>query len=404
MHVVPLLAGALALLGTFILAWRLFGQATALLAAGMLMTSFEFQRIARELVVDMTLTACVIWAWVFFQAALAKIKRGTPASGSLLGFFTAAGLACMIKGPFMVALYVVLPMLFFLSRTRRWMILSRCGLFWGIPWSLSLGLFWFVLVFLRGHDSLPFFVHENLKRMIGQADHQHYIPFLFYGEVIWENFAPWSLLIPLAIICWRRLNDKTDNRDLLFAALCVPVFLLGFAVSKRSLYLLPIYPFLAMVLARTFESMLAYLVIPFGKATTAVFAAVLPLCVLVTLKANGFLAHSERREAFYERIQSVVGDRSLIMFGESANEAVWFLDCRPTVERLARADLQTRFLNQPDTVLLVSEKILAREPGLRDSLHVIFKHRCGEKSWTLATQRVGGLDKTTRQLPPIPTE
>ena len=402
LHLVPLAMGALAVLGTFVLAQRLYGHMTGCIAAGLLMTSLEFQRVARELVIDMTLTACIVWAWVFFLCALNRIERGAPARVPLLAFFTILGFASLAKGPFLVALFAVIPMLYFLRTTGRLSALRRCGLAWGIPWSLGLGLSWYAVVFLQGHDGLAFFVRENLQRLIGQADHRRPVPFLFYLEVIWENFAPASLLIPYAVVYWWRSPEDPDrpHRSLLGSAFLIPVVILSLAISKRSLYLLPLYPFLAIGLARASQQGLATMRVNAVKllSATGAFAAV--ACTVVTAHGTGFLRERGTRAAFFDAIRNSVGDRTLVMFGESANEAVWYLDGSPHVERLAHTQIRSAFLDQPGVVLLVSEKVLAREPALRKSLSVILTRQLRGKTWTLATSAVSnGITPSPQSIP-----
>ena len=397
MRIVPVLMGGFVVLGTYRLGVRLFGLRRGLLAAGMLMSLLEFQRLAQELVVDVTLAALVLWAWVFFVEATERIARRERTALPLLGFYVVLGLACLTKGPFMVALFVVLPALVYLRLTRQLSQLREAGLIWGVPLALAIDGSWFLAVFVKGQDTLSFFVRENLQRMMGQADHLHYVPFAFYLEVIWENLFPWSLLIPFAVVQSSRFcrsgQHFSNGTKLVACASLVPFAILGLAVSKRSLYLVSLYPFIALALAGTVERMLK-------TAETELKPAVWILVVgwLLACGVNCFCFAERSRqpgvEAFYRAVRDCVGDRPLVMFGESENEAVWYLDRSTPVDRLSRVELSTRFFRREDTLLLVSEKILAREPELRRSIV------------TLATLQRGGrkflIGRPDANAPPDP--
>jgi 4-amino-4-deoxy-L-arabinose transferase-like glycosyltransferase len=266
----PLLMGLLAILGTFVLGARLRGERLGFVAAGILMTSFEFHKLSRELVCDMSLATFLLWSWVFFHIAIRRIERGAAASstwGSLLGFYVCLGMACMTKGPFLVGIFSVVPLLAYLAWTKKLRLLARAGLLWGVPISLVLGFWWFAALRSRGYDWVAFFVTENLQRFKGAKDHtQNPLPFVFYFKSLGENFAPWIVLVPVA--AWWSLKSigvvpsstpaeprcsvkdsfmsLSDSSKMLFCCLAIPFFIMGISVSKRPLYLLPIYPYIAL--------------------------------------------------------------------------------------------------------------------------------------------------------------
>ena len=110
-RLVPLCMGFLAVAGLYLLGRRLLNERGALVAALILMTSYHFHNVARELVVDMTLTAWLLWSWLFVHIALGRLERGERARGPLLGFYLCLGCACLTKGPFLVAIFSVVPLL-----------------------------------------------------------------------------------------------------------------------------------------------------------------------------------------------------------------------------------------------------------------------------------------------------
>src|SRR5439155_10306407 len=74
----PLLMGLLGVIGTYLLGRKLFGARAAFIAAVILMTTYFYHQSSRELVVDMTLTAFLLWAWYFCCVALDRIAIRNP--------------------------------------------------------------------------------------------------------------------------------------------------------------------------------------------------------------------------------------------------------------------------------------------------------------------------------------
>lgn len=275
----PLLMGLLAVAGTFLLGARLRSARFGFLAAAVLITSGEFHKMARQLVVDMTLTGFLVWAWLFCHVALERIeirnsKFEIPVL-PLLCFYVCLGFACMTKGPFVVAMFVVVPLLLYLYWCGRLRDTKYAGLWWGVPLSLALGLWWSLALQRLGYgaESGAFFLNENLKRFAGQLDHvEHPWPFIFYLRGLGENFAPWVVLLPfVAWWAYKQRRPATENTEstegqkkegnsdgarFLLCALFVPFVFVGISISKRPLYLLPLYPYLSLALAWAWEEAL----------------------------------------------------------------------------------------------------------------------------------------------------
>ena len=261
----PIFMGLLAVLATFLLGSRWRNPRYGFVAAVILMTTFEFHKLSRELVVDMTLTAFLLWSWLFFHIAIKRLETQAAAFAPfapLLGFYFCLGMACMTKGPFLVAIFVVVPLLAYLWWTGRLKLLPRSGIFWGAPLSLALGLWWSFAIKARGLDAGSFFSVENIDRFLGDKDHaQNPYPFYFYLKSLCGDFAPWVILLPVAAWwSWKtliaagaslkaRFGRLSDPARMLACCVAIPFFIMGISISKRPLYLLPIYPFLALWVA-----------------------------------------------------------------------------------------------------------------------------------------------------------
>jgi 4-amino-4-deoxy-L-arabinose transferase-like glycosyltransferase len=117
---------------------------------------------------------------------------------------------------------------------------------------LSLGMFIAVPVAASIHAAtwqpLQMVWYENFLRFFGLYDHKD--PFYTYFVKIFYLVAPWSLLLPVAILrCFqavRRRESQIPEALILFGAIFLFFTLSG---SRRPYYLLPIFPFVAILVA-----------------------------------------------------------------------------------------------------------------------------------------------------------
>lgn len=451
----PMLMGLLTVSATFLLGRRLRSQRYAFVAAVMLMTTIEFHKLARELVVDMTLTAFLLWAWLFFHVALERIEKQSQALFPLLGFYVCLGLACLTKGPFLVAIFVVIPLVAYLYFTKRLPILLRAGAWWGAPLALFIGLSWWGLVEKHGFDAMQFFMNENLKRFSGAKDHtQNPVPYIFYFKALAEGLPPWVVLIPVAawwsfrslrapaseatettqVPAARNRWNASDSAKFLTCCLAIPFIIMGISVSKRPLYILPIYPFLALWVAWMVDAaflsqegttfctrcanalgigvlilcaigiVVAFRKLPkWGGYPSEVYAAA---AVLFVLGAAGWAASQNLKLGYryaavlqilamaaaltigYEAIETPIWEREkdskhffsavherldnhpFFVFEESFNEAVWYLDQK--FELVRRPDLKEHFFDKTDMPMLAPLKRLKLyDPDLLKSLRML---------------------------------
>jgi len=254
----PVFMGFFTVLAVFFIGLRFRNVRYAFFSAAILATSFTFHRISRLLVVDMTLSAFLLWAWYWFILSLDRIDNNRSALKTLLAFYITLGFACMTKGPGVVAVFVVVPAGLLLWWEGRLKLLARAGLWWGVPLALLLGHWWFIALAWRGLDMKRNFLVENFGRISG-LDHLRPVPFVFYIDAIIGAFAPWTLFLPFAIVAavkeFRARASAPLGRDykILCCCLIFPFTAIGLAVTKRPLYALPLYPFLSLLLARYFE-------------------------------------------------------------------------------------------------------------------------------------------------------
>ncbi|MBK7951080.1 MAG: phospholipid carrier-dependent glycosyltransferase [Deltaproteobacteria bacterium] len=247
---------------TFAIA-RLLGRPTvgALLAAGLLATSFRFAFTARRAQLDVLLTAFELAAIALFLVLYRRqggIEQARRRPGLIAALHLALGAAALVKGP-----VAWLPLLVFAA----WLAWEgRLSAFWKIApawaWLLSLGP---VCLWITAATALA---PEGFARdAIGTnvfarffAGTSHARPFYYYAYQLPLDGLPWSLLWPIALPALvRAARDRRpaaastaspiDAKAARFlAAWClVPLVFFTLSAGKRGLYLLPIHPALALV-------------------------------------------------------------------------------------------------------------------------------------------------------------
>jgi 4-amino-4-deoxy-L-arabinose transferase-like glycosyltransferase len=248
-RLVPALCGLATVLLTFWFARVLFGDAVALLAGLVLTTAFEFFWIARRAMIDMPLTLAVLLACVALHRASARDARARP--GWLALAAAACAAALLLKGIVGAGL-PALALVAWLVARRDLRRLVRPGLLLAGSLALVPIALWVGQLYGRlGPAGVREFVLvNNVMRFTGGASRGHDNPLWYYLPTLFADFAPWSIVLPFALVAAVRApgarREAARDLALWFA---VPLLVLSIASTKRGLYLLPIYPPAAMLVA-----------------------------------------------------------------------------------------------------------------------------------------------------------
>ncbi|HEY2990592.1 MAG TPA: glycosyltransferase family 39 protein [Candidatus Binatia bacterium] len=238
------LLATLGVLLTYFAAARLWGTSAGIASAVVLATSPEWWRAATSARVDMTLTFFMLCTFLYFYF-LYKAGGGIARGLLLAGF---AGLATLAKGPVGAGL-PGLAALLFLWRKRDFAFIKRLYLPITIPFGLVVAGTWYLLALQQGGERffLRQIVHEIIMTPLGGAGHNHnvfyYIPALFFG------MAPWSVFFPALAIFLFQQRRRLAEAELLYPLIWfASVFVLvSLALGKRTVYILPLYPAVALL-------------------------------------------------------------------------------------------------------------------------------------------------------------
>ncbi len=240
------LYATLGVLLVYLLGRRLFGAPVGLLGGAILATTLIYQNQALSARVDMTLGFFVSASLLLFYALYRGILTHRLCYFAL---YALVGLGTLAKGP-LGLLLPALVMAIFLAAKRRWDLIGKFAFHPGVALTLFLVVGWYGLAITRGGEG---FVNrqllaENLNRFFGGSGHSHavfyYLPYLF------SLGLPWSLFLPFLLWDGFRRGAPADD-DRLFFKIWLAVMFLFFSLSagKRPVYLLPLYPALALLTA-----------------------------------------------------------------------------------------------------------------------------------------------------------
>jgi len=245
-------SAALSLLGllcVFAAGATLWSSRAGLISALVLMTTFEWARAATNARVDMTLT---FGLEVAFLSLLFFLRNRT--SGWLVPLYIGITLAVLGKGPVGAALpglvTVIMVALALDVGALRQMRLGSGALVVGIGAGL-----WYVLALVLG--GWAFFrkqiLAENLFTFVDNPDfgggHRHGLFYL--PGALMLGLLPWSLLLPGVVARLWRARTELSVRDARVYLLVWIAVVLGFysiAASKRGVYLLSLYPAVALLI------------------------------------------------------------------------------------------------------------------------------------------------------------
>jgi 4-amino-4-deoxy-L-arabinose transferase-like glycosyltransferase len=241
------LGGVGFILATYFIGRDFFTARVGLLAAAVLATCMRVIWESRWAHVDM-LFCCFFALSIYFGARALLLRKGNP--NEVLFAYVFIALATLTKG----LIGIVLPGLIFVAlmlARRDWRMIVDAKLALGIPIFLAIGAPWFYLVnHATGGKWLSEFIYiHHLKRYTAGAGHRQ--PFYYYFTTLPADFLPWTVFTIPALLAYRpyrRVWDEPIGQFFFVWFLAVFVF---FSISdtKRDLYLLPLLPTLALLVA-----------------------------------------------------------------------------------------------------------------------------------------------------------
>ncbi|HLX04848.1 MAG TPA: phospholipid carrier-dependent glycosyltransferase, partial [Candidatus Binatus sp.] len=329
-----------------------FDDVTALIAALILATTFQYLQAGTGARVDMTLTFFMEVA--FFEFIL--MAEGLTRRRMLL--YVAIALAVLTKGP----IGLILPglvALIWIALEKRWSFLREMGLVRGAILVIVLAGGWYVAALIEGGPG--FFrkqvLAENLLRFAGGSDfHEGHIhPFYYMELALLAGFTPWTFLLPIVGVQAARMPHRVDPRlKYIFVWFAAVLIFYNLPQSKRGVYLLCMYPAFATLVAIYLRQAVArpapshtlahWIARLYGVAMLLLGSAALVALAMLVVSPHEFAdllqAGNVRASAFAPTLASTVGEHWILALAMPLAVVVLgvrLIVKRPLVERVVFA-------------------------------------------------------------------
>jgi 4-amino-4-deoxy-L-arabinose transferase-like glycosyltransferase len=303
----PSIIAAVAMVGiTYRLGTLTGDRRIALLAVAILGTTYEFWDSGTEARVDMLFAALLgsaLTAWYLWYRSGAELARAAV-------YLTAAG-AVLAKGPAGVALPMLVVGSFVLAERNLRGLLKFFSWRW-LAVAVAVDLGWYLTAYHLGGDAFwhKQIIFENVERFLGSGEFHSHRNVLSQARWLITQLFPWSLVLPWAML--RRLRgEPLDSFNRFLHAWWLGIFLFFFLASgRRAVYLLPIYPAVALLAAQECVALWrssGALWLPSGIGCNWKVAAVVLFAVDIALAAAVPISRevqedSTRQEEFVENV------------------------------------------------------------------------------------------------------
>lgn len=219
--------------------WKLiFNEENGAFYAALVYASLPTVIIAgRGLTTDGYLATFILAALLFWFRYLKSYQHK-----DLLLYYLLLGLGFLTKGPVVLIVPVVLMVAqkSFLKVSFGKLSTHLLGVFI----FLVIGFSWFVMLFLEDRQFLDYFLFKHTVERFASDTFKRSQPFWFYIPIIIATAFPWFLVILSQVrSAWVENNKKLLS---LMAWVIVPIVFFSLSQSKLVLYVLPIYPGIAL--------------------------------------------------------------------------------------------------------------------------------------------------------------
>ena len=234
---------------------------TAILAALIAFTSFELHRAGANCRVDMVLTMLTVCALYLLYRWYENGMRGIPLLAILL-----MGLGTLTKGPVGSIIPCMVIGCVMLLRGVNFFKTFFLMLAWGVLSLIPYAIWFFFAWQQGGQEFLDLMYEENIGRMTNTMGYNSCVEPWYYNFItVFAGYVPWMLMLlislcfiqyrrPLMQGWWQRLVQWVRQlKDVdLFALTAIITIFVFYCIpqSKRSVYLMPIYPFIGYFIAR----------------------------------------------------------------------------------------------------------------------------------------------------------
>lgn len=372
------LYGILGVLFTFLIGKHLFNERVGLFGAAILATSVQYFRMSHFAMMDIALAALVTGALFFYL------------KGSKVGFLIFCILAFYAKGFLGVILAGLVVTLHLLIEKKPKELVITIGL--GIVLFSVAVLPWFWGLWKEGGTRFLeiFIVDNHWKRFFSKtADHSEHFWF-FYFLSFPVDFLPWTLIYAGHVRDLIKQPHKyIDSKPLRFLLVWFFGLLVFFCLSssKRSIYLLPLFPAAALLSAAWLDEAISRRPneLRIEKRIYALFGV---LTALIGLASFVVVPKLDRDKSFVpvcEAAKAAVGDGVIVAYNMSEMErgVFGFYLNGPIRNPMNLSELESTIeeIKSNSFCLIVNRnKIEEVKPLLQDRTRLVFEYRPEKKT------------------------
>ncbi len=197
---------------------------------------------SRNLTTDSFLTSFVllaIYAWLKYYREEKSFYLYLFALSLGFGFYT--------KGPVVFIVVFIFSLLYsyFNPKKNKW----NKHHFFAFLLFLVTGLWWYLFLAYENSDFIDYFLGKQTLERFAKNSFHRAMPWWYFIVLAPITTAPWALLWPYFIK--EQHNELKKNKIVLslFLAILIPIFFFSLSTSKRILYILPFYGFIALLTA-----------------------------------------------------------------------------------------------------------------------------------------------------------
>lgn len=233
---------------------RIYNRRTGLYAGAVLASCFWWSALGHINTLDMGLSGMMSLA--LCSLLIAQHNRNNK---SLRGFWMGlcwAGMALAVLSKGLIG--IVLPgavMVLYLFWSRDWILLKSLNWLSGLLIFFAITVPWFVAVSIANPEFPQFFfIHEHFQRFLTKVHHRegpwwYFFPLLIAGLIPWLGWLPTIFTVPL-----REPSHDFQAGKLLLVWFAFIFFFFSISSSKLPSYILPVFPALALLIARAMDS------------------------------------------------------------------------------------------------------------------------------------------------------
>jgi 4-amino-4-deoxy-L-arabinose transferase-like glycosyltransferase len=243
------LGGVASVLLTYLIVLPYAGRRRALITAALLATLCQVFWASRSVQMDILVLVTTLGALIPLTRMLDFRMR--PARAWILTGI-AAGVGFIAKGPVTWILPGLVILFYALSQRKLHLLFGRwiaagavVATLVGAPWYLAL---WLSQDTGFLHEVL---IRQNFSRFVQAWDHHN--PWWYYFTYLWVDYAPWSWLLPAALLNRPDSEGERSLERMSWIWIAAIVIFFSLSESKRAPYILPIAPAVAVLAASVID-------------------------------------------------------------------------------------------------------------------------------------------------------